>query len=260
MYAAQCLTLLFAEQLKTLQHVTRQEFIPAILNRMHSCTDELREILTLPPKFGGMEIPDMTKNADSEYCYSQLATKKLMAALVEQHKIYKEDTTVTKATKSSITRHRHTRNDELKKNILSIMSESGKLTMELASEKGASSWLTALPVQQFRYLLNKQQFTDAVCLRYNLTLKDCPKVCACGHDNSVNHALVCKLGGYMSMQHNWLRDTFVRLMKSAKCSDVQTEPRLLPVNNYNLPSGTLLGDQARLDISARSVWKGHFLM
>ena len=28
----------------------------------------------------------------------------------------------------------------------------------------------------------------------------------------------------------------------------------MPVNNYHLPSGTILGDQARLDISARSVW------
>ena len=243
-----------AEQLKTLEHVTREEFIPAILDRIHSCTDELRETFTLPPKFGGLGIPDMTKNADSEYLYSQLATKKHTAALVEQQEIYKEDTTVSKATKSSITLHRRTRNEELKKKILSSMSETGKLTMELASEKGASSWLTALPVQQFGYLLNKQQFTDALCLRYNLTLKDCPKVCACGQDNSVNHALICKLGGYVSMRHNWLRDTFVRLMKSAKCSDVQTEPGLLPVNNYHLPSGTLLGDQARLDISARSVW------
>ena len=243
-----------AEQLKTLEHVTREEFIPAILDRIHSCTDELRETFTLPPKFGGLGIPDMTKNADSEYLYSQLATKKLTAALVEQQEIYKEDTTVSKATKSSITLHRRTRNEELKKKILSSMSETGKLTMELASEKGASSWLTALPVQQFGYLLNKQQFTDALCLRYNLTLKDCPKVCACGQDNSVNHALICKLGGYVSMRHNWLRDTFVRLMKSAKCSEVQTEPGLLPVNNYHLPSGTLLGDQARLDISARSVW------
>lgn len=28
----------------------------------------------------------------------------------------------------------------------------------------------------------------------------------------------------------------------------------MPVNNYHLPSGTILGDQARLDISVRSVW------
>ena len=126
--------------------------------------------------------------------------------------------------------------------------------LELASEKGASSWLTALPIEEFGYLLNKQQFTDALCLRYNLTLKDCPKVCACGADNSVNHALICKLGGYVSMRHNWLRDSIAKLMTTAKCKDVQVEPSLLPVNNYQLPQGTILGDQARLDISARSVW------
>ena len=42
-------------------------FIPAILNRMHNCADELRDIFTLPPKFGGLGIPRMTDVADSEY-------------------------------------------------------------------------------------------------------------------------------------------------------------------------------------------------
>ena len=34
--------------------------------------------------------------------------------------------------------------------------------------------------------------------------------------------------------------------------ELQTEPVLLPVNSLELPKGTVLGDQARLDISARS--------
>ena len=126
--------------------------------------------------------------------------------------------------------------------------------LQLATEKGASSWLTSLPLKEFGYVLNKQQFCDAIAIRYNLTLKDCPKVCACGQKYSVNHALICKLGGYTSMRHNWLRDTIGKIMKSVKCKDVQIEPWLLPVDGQHLPSGTELGDQARLDISARSVW------
>ena len=114
--------------------------------------------------------------------------------------------------------------------------------VQLASEKGASSWLTALPVKEFGYLLNKQQFSDAICLRYNLKLKDCPKVCACGSDFSVNHALICKKGGYVSMRHNWLRDELAKMMRTVNCKDVQTEPGLLPVNNFVLPRGTILGD------------------
>jgi len=33
-------------------------------------------------------------------------------------------------------------------------------------EKGASSWLSALTVKDTGYALNKQEFMDAVCMRY----------------------------------------------------------------------------------------------
>ena len=69
-----------------------------------------------------------------------------------------------------------------------------------------------------------------------------------------NHALICKLCGYVSLRHNSLIDTFAELMRTMKCKHVQTEPVLLSVDGLELPKGTVLGDQARLDISARSIW------
>ena len=35
--------------------------------------------------------------------------------------------------------------------------------MELGTEKGASTWLTALPLQEQGFTLNKQEFQDALC-------------------------------------------------------------------------------------------------
>jgi len=32
--------------------------------------------------------------------------------------------------------------------------------------KGASSWLTALPIEAIGYALNKQEFVDAIYMRY----------------------------------------------------------------------------------------------
>ena len=243
-----------SDRLKPLEFVTREDFIPAILNRSFSCTDELRDIFNLPPRFGGLGIPKMTEIAENEYGYSTIATKSLKDAIMNQDAEYIENAQELHDIKANITKDRNEKYEEMKKEVLETMAESSRLMLELAAEKGASSWLTALPIKEFGYLLNRQQFTDALCLRYNLTLKDCPKVCACGGDYSVNHALICKLGGYVSMRHNWLRDSLAKLMTTAKCKDVQLEPSLLPVNNYHLPSGTILGDQARLDISARSVW------
>ncbi|KAG1650422.1 Carnitine O-palmitoyltransferase 1, liver isoform [Nymphon striatum] len=126
--------------------------------------------------------------------------------------------------------------------------------LDLASEKGASSWLTALPLKSFGYVLNQQEFADALALRYNFQIKDVAKVCVCGEVNSVNHCLICKKGGYVSLRHNWVRDTISKLLVNVKCKDVQIEPHLLSTRGYQLPSGSITADQARLDISARSVW------
>ena len=43
----------------------------------------------------------------------------------------------------------------------------------------------------------------------------------------------------MSLQHNWLRDTFAGLMR-----DVQTDPVLLPVDGLEFPKETVLADTA----------------
>ena len=51
------------------------------------------------------------------------------------------------------------------------------------------------------------------------------------------------------MRHDALRDGIANLMKEV-CTDVKTEPGLLPVNTNNFNSKTNVKDGARLDISA----------
>jgi len=41
-----------------------------------------------------------------------------------------------------------------------------KRALELTSEKGASNWLTVLPVQEHGFSLHKTAFHDAIALRY----------------------------------------------------------------------------------------------
>ena len=64
---------------------------------------------------------------------------------------------------------------------------------------------------------------------------------------------MCKIGGYITLRHNSLRDTTEELLKGV-CKDVENEPHLLPVQGIQLPAGTNLKDGARLDVSARSFW------
>ena len=48
------------------------------------------------------------------------------------------------------------------------LSTTLKRTMDLAQEKGASNWLTSLPIQEFAFALHKGAFQDALSLRYSL--------------------------------------------------------------------------------------------
>ena len=81
-----------------------------------------------------------------------------------------------------------------------------------------------------------------------------PKNCACGSPNNINHALICKKGGFVSLRHNQIRDMEANLMREV-CYDVKTEPPLLELSGETFAKkSTNTAGEARLDISARSVW------
>jgi hypothetical protein len=121
--------------------------------------------------------------------------------------------------------------------------------------KGASSWLTVLPLQEFRYTLSKQEFVDAISLRYKFPIKGMPKTCACSKPNSIDHALSCAKGGYTAMRHNQIRNLEASFLQEV-CYDVKIEPKLLPLTGetFKLKSANTKPD-ARSDVSARGVWR-----
>ena len=125
-----------------------------------------------------------------------------------------------------------------------------KRHLDQAREKGASVWLTALPIKSLNYVLNKQDFQDSIRLRYGWEIDGTPRVCARGTTNNSYHALDCKLGGYVSMRHNSVRDTIALFLRQAKCRDVKVEPGMIPVNATHYKRSTITQDDARLDVSA----------
>ena len=127
-----------------------------------------------------------------------------------------------------------------------------KRSLELAAEKGAGAWLSALPLQSMGYVLSKREFRDGICLRYGWRIPNTPSYCGCGTKNSVDHTLNCKLGGYVTMRHNNIRDLEASLLKEI-CKDVKVEPELLPLNNSETQSSNV-AEKARLDVSAVGVW------
>ena len=61
-----------------------------------------------------------------------------------------------------------------------------RVCKSLHSIKGASSWLTTIPMLRYSYNLNKQAFRDALCLRFSWTPTRLPQHFSCGHPFSVD--------------------------------------------------------------------------
>ena len=136
--------------------------------------------------------------------------------------------------------------------ISGLLHETNRRSVELAKEKGASSWLTCLPLEKLGYVLNKMEFRDSIALRYGWPIKNIPKFCASGVENDIDHILSCKKGGYVSLRHNSLRDATANILRTI-CKDVQVEPTLSPTTQ-ELVRGTTSDDGARLDVSVRGLW------
>ena len=90
---------------------------------------------------------------------------------------------------------------------------------QATQEKGDSAWLSALPIKRLGYTVNKQEFRDGICLRYGWRVENMPRICGCGAQNSMDHLLICQLGGYVAMRHNALRDCEAKIMREV-CKDV----------------------------------------
>ena len=102
--------------------------------------------------------------------------------------------------------------------------------------------------------LNKREFKDAIHLRYDWEVTGTPTVCVCGERFSVDHAMICKRGGFIIQRHNELRDLEADLLDLV-CNDVETEPVLQEITGETLNSGANLACDARLDIHARGFWE-----
>ena len=110
--------------------------------------------------------------------------------------------------------------------------------------------------QDLGFNLNKREFRDAVKLRYDWPVEDIPSTCACGEAFTVDHSMICKLGGFITQRHNELRDLEAEF-PSMVCSDVAIEPVLQDTSGKHLNRGSNKAQEARLDIHARGFWERH---
>ena len=108
------------------------------------------------------------------------------------------------------------------------LSSSQQVAMDHTSERRAYPWLTAIPIAEYGFTLNKQAFRDALCIRYGWQPARLPSHCLGGGAFSVNHALSCPKVALPSIRHDCIRDITVQLFTEV-CPNVAIEPTLQPL-------------------------------
>ena len=241
-----------------LDFALRTELLPALTDRPIP-NDQEWALFALPVRHGGLGIRIPSKNAERELQSSLLVTSPLVSRILEQSQEYGYEVIADQLQSKATIRNKNKETSAKEADDLySHLPVQQQKAVELAKEKGASTWLTALPLKEYGFSLHKAAFHDAMALRYGWSPSNLPSKCDCGSNFTVEYALSCAKGGFPSIRHNEIRDLTANLLTEV-CNEVCIEPNLQPTTPDQLSGATANSqDGARLDISANGVWGGRF--
>lgn len=138
---------------------------------------------------------------------SKKVTEPLQRAILSSSQAYSFETISQQhQNKQDVRRQLHDSQKLLQEEIKKSSTATSLRAIELAEEKGASSWLTAIPLHEYGFNLHKSAFRDAIALCYGWIPADLPTFCVCGSRFSVEHALSCPRGAFLIIRHNEIRD------------------------------------------------------
>ena len=84
-----------------------------------------------------------------------------------------------------------------------------------------------------------------------IPLKRFPSYCGCSKPYNVQHSILCKKGGFVTLRHNELRDNIVEFLEEVN-NYVKVEPALQPLSRAEIKGNQSY--KARSDIDARGFW------
>ena len=160
-----------SEPLKKLEELIRSKLIPAIVGKEY-CSDELRLIFRLPARLGGLGLLNPSEESNSEHVNSTIATANLKDAIYNQQDSFITDVEIDAAARKEVTTRKSDSLNLMQEELKGSISYSLYKIIQLSAEKSASSWLTSVPLREYGFHLNKQQFCDALCMRYDFRLHD----------------------------------------------------------------------------------------
>jgi hypothetical protein len=239
-----------------LESVIQNKFLPALLGGRLLNAEE-RVLFSLPGRKGGMSLENPTSSCDRKYKASLKITEALSKLILQQDLKQTVNDKDQRTVKISIKKEIDNQTNEHTAHVQETLSPDMRRAVLIAQEKGASSFITALPLKRYGFSLTKNEFRDAVFLRYMWPLPNLPSRCVCGSPFSVDHSQICHTGGFINMRHDAIRDLLATEMKEV-LRDVQVEPPLTPLSGeVILPRSANREPDARADIRARGFWLDH---
>ena len=237
-----------------LEECLRNKLLPTLTGQS-SISDSMQSLLSLPPRLGGMGIVNLHHEASAQYSSSLFINSPLFSSIIRNTPVSIMDLLEeVSQRKNKVKADRLAAIRLLVSELSNTISDNLKRCLEAASEKGSSSWITALPIKDHGFALHKGAFRDAICLRYGWIPSHLPSTCICGAALSVDHALNCNTGGFPSLRHNDIRDITANLLTEI-CSDVSVEPSLQPLSGESLSYRTAnVEAEARVDVAATDFW------
>ena len=243
----------FREFLEPLESTIRTEYLASLTGR---CISDLeRSLLHLPARLGGLAVCNPCLSADHSFQSTSEQVKPVVDYILDPESTTLEDALPAQSECVANARER-LKSDQMRhaEDVFQALSQRGQRAMELSQERGASSWLTALPLASHGFSLSKGEFRDALCMRYGWTPDNIPTHCTDGEPFAVEHALSCTRGGYVALRHNELRDLFADLLRETS-TNVSVEPELQPLSGEVFQAASaVVSDGARLDIKASGFW------
>ena len=226
----------FDDYVDPIEEVIHTSFLPALFGRTEPLPGDLKELVSLSPAQGGLGIPNLRSDAAEQFKASAEITALHVDAIVAQSSTIPAQEQVEEK-KRGINAQRRATTKTIIDRIDEKLSPDLLQAVQQTKDKGASSWLNATPIEEHGLALNKQEFRDSLCLRYNLALPNLPSHCACEEYFTVNHALSCKKGGFVAQRHDTIRDLLTSHVNTV-CKDVESESMLQPLDNevFNLQS------------------------
>ena len=208
--------------------------------------------MVLPTRLGGLGIENPVMQATKKRNTSCKITASLVNLIVEQSKDFPMEALEEQTrAKNDVRQAGRQSQASIADSIYTTLPNSLQKAVEISKESGASTWLTALPLEEHGFTLHKGAFRDALCLRYGWRPPLLPSQCVCDKTFSVEHALSCPHGGFPTIRHNEIRDITAHLTSDV-CHNVWIEPPLQHITSETMSYRTAnIVEGARLDIKAQ---------